>query len=89
MFSTDFIFRQQENLVDNQKCQAGFRPLCNKILLLHFVAFFQVVSLFSIGLDILKALELDNNTVFQWGRQQKTLELDSRIIFSYFGLISV
>ena len=33
MFSTDFIFRQQENLVDNQKCQAGFRLLCNKILL--------------------------------------------------------
>ena len=33
MFSTDFIFRQQENLVDNQKCQAGFRQLCNKILL--------------------------------------------------------
>ena len=32
MFSTDFIFRQQENLIDNQKCQAGFRPLCNKIL---------------------------------------------------------
>ena len=32
MFSTDFIFRQQENLVDNQKCQAGFRLLCNKIL---------------------------------------------------------
>ena len=35
MFSTDFIFRQQENLVDNQKCQAGFRPLYNKILLLR------------------------------------------------------
>ena len=33
MFSTGFIFRQQENLVDNQKCQAGFRPLCNKILI--------------------------------------------------------
>ena len=33
MFSTDFIFRQQENLVDNQKCWAGFRPLCNKMLL--------------------------------------------------------
>ena len=32
MFSTDYIFRQQENLVDNQKCQAGFRPLCKKIL---------------------------------------------------------
>ena len=27
MFSADFIFRQQESLVDNQKCQAEFRPL--------------------------------------------------------------
>ena len=26
MLSTDFVFRQQENLVGNQKCQAGFRP---------------------------------------------------------------
>ena len=25
MLLTDFIFRQQENLVDNQKCQTGFR----------------------------------------------------------------
>ena len=33
MFSTDYKFRQQENLVDNQKYQAEFRPLCNKILL--------------------------------------------------------
>ena len=32
MFSTDFIFRQQENLVDHQKSQAGYRPLRNKIL---------------------------------------------------------
>ena len=31
MFPIDFIFKQQENLVDNQKCQAGFRPLCKKI----------------------------------------------------------
>ena len=31
MFSTDFIFKQ-ENFVDNQKCQAGFRPFYNKIL---------------------------------------------------------
>ena len=36
MFSTDFIFRQQENLVDNQKCRAGFRPLCNKIPFLTY-----------------------------------------------------
>ena len=28
--ATHVIFRQQENLVD-QKCQAGFWPLCNKI----------------------------------------------------------
>ena len=33
-YALKFIFRQQENLVDDQKCQAGFRPLCNKILLL-------------------------------------------------------
>ena len=39
MISTDFIFRQQENLVDNQKCQAGFRPLCNKIPLYRNRAF--------------------------------------------------
>ena len=31
LFSTDFIFRQQENLADNQKCQAGIRPLRKKI----------------------------------------------------------
>ena len=43
MFLTDFIFRQQENLVDNQKCQAGFRPLCNKIPLL-FVKFKNFVT---------------------------------------------
>ena len=35
MFSTDFIFRQQENLVDNQKSQAGYRPLRNKILIFY------------------------------------------------------
>ena len=28
MFSTYFILRQQENLVENQKYQAGFRTLC-------------------------------------------------------------
>ena len=40
MFSTDFIFRQQENFVDNQKCQAGFRSLCNKILFILFTCVF-------------------------------------------------
>ena len=32
MFSTDLFLGKQENLVENQKCQAGFRPLCNEIL---------------------------------------------------------
>ena len=44
MFSTDFIFRQQENLVDNQKCWAGFRPLCNKILLFNGVFFISIIT---------------------------------------------
>ena len=48
MFSTDFIFRQQENLVDNQKCQAGFRPLCNKILLLCAIMFDFVIIWFTL-----------------------------------------
>ena len=34
-FWTDFIFSQHENLVDNQKCQAEFRPLCHKIILYY------------------------------------------------------
>ena len=45
MFSTDFIFRQQENLVDNQKSQAGYRPLRNKIL---FYKAFHELKLFLI-----------------------------------------
>ena len=44
MFSTDFIFRE-ENLVDNQRCQAGFKPLCNKILVLDCKYVSQVDSL--------------------------------------------
>ena len=38
LMSTDFIFIQQEIFVNNQNCQAGFRPLCNKILLSNFTA---------------------------------------------------
>ena len=30
MFSSDFIFKQQENLVDNQKCQAEFSNYATK-----------------------------------------------------------
>ena len=71
MFSTDFIFRQQENFVDNQKCQAGFRPLCNKILLTgclrkcknvgHF-AIFGKINHISIGQLISKCPPFDQNT---------------------------
>ena len=42
MFSTDFIFRKQENLVDNQKCQAGFRPLCNRMFCCIFGWYFYI-----------------------------------------------
>ena len=28
-------FSMSKKIVDNQKCQAGFRPLCNKILFQH------------------------------------------------------
>ena len=52
MFSTDFIFRQQENLVDNQKCQAGFRPLCNKIPF-FFCYYFTDISV-QLGYNALK-----------------------------------
>ena len=41
------------------------------IILLHFVAFFHVASLFSTGVDNEKALELTNSTVFHRGRQWK------------------
>ena len=65
------------------------------ILLLHFVAFFHVASLFStgadnkkVGVENEKALEL-TNTLFSIGvDNEKGLELDNRIFFSYFSLIS-
>ena len=63
---------------------------------MQFVAFFHVASLFSmgvdnekVGVDNKKALELTNSTVFHRDRQEKALELDNRIIFSYFSLISI
>ena len=50
-----------------------------QVLLLHFVAFFHVASLFSTGVDN-KKVGVDN---------EKALELDNRIVFSYFSLISI
>ena len=46
---------------------------------LHFVSFFHVASLFSTEVDNKKG-GVDN---------EKALELDNRIIFSYFSLISM
>jgi ABC-type xylose transport system substrate-binding protein len=50
--------------------------LLNHIILLHFVAFFHVASLFytgfdnkKVGVDNGKALEMTNGTVFHTGRQ--------------------
>ena len=63
------------------------------LYLLHFVAFFHVASLFSIGVDKkkvvvenVKALVLTNCTVFLGLDGEKALD---RIIFSYFTLISM
>ena len=57
----------------------NFSLLIKSLFLLHFVAFFHVASLFSIGVDNKKvgvdnekALELTNSTVFHRGRQQKS-----------------
>jgi hypothetical protein len=38
--------------------------LLQNMILLHFVAFFHVASLFSIGVDNEKALKLDNRIFF-------------------------
>ena len=49
------------------------------LYLLHFVAFFHVASRFSAGVDNKKG-GVDN---------EKALELNNRIHFSYFSLISI
>jgi hypothetical protein len=52
---------------------------------LHFVAVFQVASLLSIGVDN----EKSGGTKQKMGTDnKKALELDNRIVKSYFGLIS-
>ena len=60
MFSTDFIFRQQENLVDNQKCQAGFRPLCNKILFLILIIYFRLTHIF-VDIEDMQILHVESS----------------------------
>ena len=57
---------------------SGIDEISNQFLL-HFVAFFHVASLFSTGVDN-KKVGVDN---------EKALELDNRIFFSYFTLISI
>ena len=49
------------------------------IFLLHFLAFFHVASLFSTGVDNKK----------DGVENEKSLELDNRILFSHFSLISM
>ena len=53
--------------------------LCTPCFLLHFLAFFYVASLLSTGVDNEK-VGVDN---------EKAVELNNRIIFSYFSLISI
>ena len=55
-----------------------------KIVLLHFVAFSQVASLLSTGVDNGKVgVDIEKVGV----DNEKALELDNRIFFSYFSLI--
>ena len=77
MFSTDFIFRQQENLVDNQKCCAGFRPLCNKILLLHFIK----GALHSSSLEKRDSEKIKLNT---WHNTKHTMYFVGKILLTYW-----
>ena len=78
MFSKNFIFRQQENLVDNQKCQAGFRSLCNKILL--FQIQFHMIFLI---IWIVMLQKMYKITVLQLLKQIKKL---TEISYIYFGI---
>ena len=55
------------------------RPIYINELFVAFCSFFYVASLLSIGVDYEKG-GVDN---------EKGLELDNRIIFSYFSLISI
>ena len=58
---------------------SNITKLVENVSLLHFVAFFPVASLLSKGVDNEKVgLGVDN---------EKALELDNRIFFSYFSLI--
>ena len=61
----------------NKKEQSKSAEL--KGLLLHFVAFFHVASLFSTGVEN-KKVGVDN---------KKALELENRTIFSYFSLLLI
>ena len=63
----------------------------NTVVLLHFVVFFRVTSLFSTGVDNKKvgvgnekALELTNSTVFHRGRQRKISRAGQQNIFFIF-----
>ena len=55
---TDFNFRQQKDLADNQNYQAESRPLCNKIPLCYSI-FFQTSA------KILKLDDLIKNMLLQ------------------------
>ena len=70
MFSTDFIFRQQENLVDNQKSQVGYRPLRNKILFLTFQNSCLQTS------EIFQLIESENLVQFNFYAKMTSIYLD-------------
>ena len=65
MFSTDFIFRQLENLVDNQKCQAGFR--LQTTMQQNTISFILCLFLYFLQIDffLVKCLKLQNQNLLQ------------------------
>ncbi len=81
MFSTDFIFRQQENLVDNQKCQAGFRLLRNKIPFFYDLSSF--ARLFSLSLHN-KTASIFMETRERVGMSKKMI---NDLILTHFSII--
>ena len=63
-FIKRMIFFQNEKFSNKNDLVFRMKEIKKKTCLLHFAAFFRVASLFSMGVDNEKALELDNRIFF-------------------------
>ena len=73
------VLRGQQIKVNQALVIQKLMNIVGTVFLLHFVAFFHVALLFFTGADN-KKVGVDN---------EKALDLDKRIFFSYFSLISM